>query len=548
MVQDKLQGLMKYVKTYRAVLLSIFILMMSVLVFQSCKNRVSTLTATESEKEAEKEEQKEDAKPIALDSTFIAPFFESHPMLQKYESELNNIYRHYDFNYIWFNSAGLMNYGNSLFHRVKDIEEDGIYATFPHQEDIESIFKENIEDAENHPDAELMMTCLYLFYVDVVYKGIDSKTTTDLGWLLPRKDFEETDLLDAVIADQNWKDTDSLMFNQYYRLRAVLNRYRKIKDKGGWPSITVDPKQKSFKPNDSSEAIQQIRARLHITGELKENNNSAIFDKELLTGIHKFQTHHGFIPDSVITKEHIAVLNTPVEEYIKKIIVNMERSRWVPPGVTTADEFIFVNIPAYKVRLYRKGKIEFESSVVVGSVMTKTVIFDGKMTYLAFSPYWNIPQSIVNNEIIPGMEKDENYLQKRNMEWIDGRVRQRPGRNNSLGLVKFMFPNSKAIYLHDTPVKSFFSRDDRARSHGCIRVQNARDLAVKILEDDENWTPEKIDAAMHAGRETTYTLKKEIPVYIGYFTAWVDKEGQIYFFKDVYKRDDRLADLLLFKS
>jgi len=535
---------MKYVKSYRFVLFSFSILMLSALVFQSCKNRVNTLTPPESEKE----DTQEIGYPIALDSTYIAPFFESHPQLQEYEEELKNIYRHYGFSYIWFDTAGLKNYGNSLFYRVKDIEEEGIYATFSHQEDIEAIFKENIEDAENHPDAEMLMTCLYLFYVDVVYKGIDSKTTTDLGWLLPRKEFEETDLLDAVIADQDWKDTDSLMFNQYYRLREVLNRYRKIRDKGGWPSVAVESNQKSFKPKDSSEVIQQIRARLHITGELKENNNSPIYDEDLIAGINKFQAHHGFIPDSIITKEHLAALNTPVEEFIKKIVVNMERSRWVPPGVTTADEFIFVNIPAYKLRLYRKGNIDFESSVVVGSVMTKTVIFDGMMTYLAFSPYWNIPQSIINNEIIPGMEKDENYLQKRNMVWNDGRVRQKPGRTNSLGLVKFMFPNSKAIYLHDTPAKSLFNIDNRARSHGCIRVQNARDLAVKILEDDENWTPEKVDAAMNAGRETTYTLKKEIPVYIGYFTAWVDKEGQVFFFKDVYKRDDRLADLLLYRS
>src|SRR5690554_146550 len=133
---DRPRGLMKYVKSFKLVLLSTFILMLSALVFQSCKNRVGTLTTPENERE----NTQEIGKPIALDSTFITPFFESHPKLQEYETELKDIYRHYDFNYIWFDTAGLLNYGNSLFYRVKDIEEDGIYTTFPHQEDIEAIF------------------------------------------------------------------------------------------------------------------------------------------------------------------------------------------------------------------------------------------------------------------------------------------------------------------------------------------------------------------------------------------------------------------------
>lgn len=222
----------------------------------------------------------------------------------------------------------------------------------------------------------------------------------------------------------------------------------------------------------------------------------------------------------------------------------MERSRWLPQEFSTADEKLLVNIPAFHLDYYRDGEIILESEVVVGSEMTKTVIFDGEISYLAFSPYWNIPQSIIKNEVIPGMERDENYLKNRNMEWNDGQVRQLPGGNNSLGLVKFMFPNSNSIYLHDTPAKSLFKNEDRARSHGCIRVAKARDLAIAMLDKDKEWNQKKIDAAMHAGKESTYELKKKIPVYIGYFTAWVDKNGEINFYDDVYKRDNKLAELL----
>ena len=145
------------------------------------------------------------------------------------------------------------------------------------------------------------------------------------------------------------------------------------------------------------------------------------------------------------------------------------------------------------------------------------------------------------------MAKNSNYLEAHNMEWNGGNVRQKPGPRNSLGLVKFMFPNSHDIYLHDTPSKSLFGREDRAFSHGCIRVAKPKEFALAILSDDPNWNHDKITSAMNAGKEQNYTLKKSIPVYIAYLTAWVDNEGLLNFRKDVYKRDDRLASMILKK-
>jgi murein L,D-transpeptidase YcbB/YkuD len=167
------------------------------------------------------------------------------------------------------------------------------------------------------------------------------------------------------------------------------------------------------------------------------------------------------------------------------------------------------------------------------------------MSHIVFSPYWNPPQSIIAKEIKPKLKKNKNYLKTHNMEWNNGQIRQKPGRNNSLGLVKFIFPNSNDIYMHDTPAKSLFKKESRAFSHGCIRVGKPRDFAIEILKDDPNWTSAKIDAAMHAGKESRYSLKKKIPVYIGYQTAWVDPEGRINFYEDIYDRDGRLAELLI---
>src|SRR5690606_22509262 len=170
-------------------------------------------------------------------------------------------------------------------------------------------------------------------------------------------------------------------------------------------------------------------------------------------------------------------LNIPVSERIKTITVNMERCRWVPSSINTEKEYIAVNIPSYRLFYFRGKDTILISRVVVGKELNKTVIFSGKMSDLAFSPYWNVPKSILEKEIKPHIAQNPNYLAEHNMEWHGNSVRQKPGKNNSLGLVKFMFPNSNNIYLHDTPAKSLFSKDERAFSHGCVRVEKARDLA-----------------------------------------------------------------------
>ena len=263
-----------------------------------------------------------------------------------------------------------------------------------------------------------------------------------------------------------------------------------------------------------------------------------------MSAVKDYQIHHANRVKNSILPEHIAEMNVPVSDRIKTIIVNMERCRWIDPKLEKDPEYLEVNIPEFKLYLIRNGEISFTSPVVVGKAMTQTVIFSGMMQYIVFSPYWNVPQSIVKSEIKPGMARDKNYLAKKNLEWNNGQVRQLPGKNNSLGLVKFLFPNSNNIYLHDTPAKSLFERENRAFSHGCVRVGKPRDLVIELLKDDPKWTPERIDKAMHTGKESWYTLKKKIPVYIGYFTAWVDKEGQMNFYNDVYQRDPSLLKLL----
>lgn len=253
----------------------------------------------------------------------------------------------------------------------------------------------------------------------------------------------------------------------------------------------------------------------------------------------------GYKEDGKINKALLAEMNFPVEKRIEQIMVNMERSRWVP--VQLIDNYLVINIPEYKLHVYDHDSILFNMNVVVGKNEHKTVIFNGNLRYIVFSPYWNIPRSILKNETFPAMRRNPDYLAQHNMEWNGGNVRQKPGPDNSLGLVKFLFPNSHSIYLHDTPAKSLFNEDNRAFSHGCIRVAEPKKLAQYLLRNDTAWNEEKITTAMNKGVEQYVTLKTAIPVFIAYFTAWVDRQGNLNFRNDIYKRDSRLAKMILEK-
>lgn len=519
----------------------ITLLLVAIFISTSCESKKEK--STEAPNEVETFHFKK-----VLDSTSLQDFYAKYSKLENFKGDAENLYLEHKNAAIWFDSHGLKEFAHSLNSRYLSLDQEGIETVFPYENELETIFPadEEQESQLTQDEIDLMLTNLYYFYADqVIGGGLSEKATDNLGWLLPRKQISYTNLLDSILSNPEAAiKKEALLIPQYYKLRTALEKYRELEKNGGWATINLEADFKSFKPGDSAIAIGEIRNRLHVTGDLAINNQSAIYDQELEEGLTKYFARNGFNKSSNILPEHIKAMNIPVAERIKSIMLNMERCRWILPEYSQANEFIMVNIPAYYLYFMRDQEKVFESSVVVGKTMSKTVIFSGKMSYIVFSPYWNLPTSIINKDVKPGMEKNPNYLADHRMEWNNGNVRQIPGRNNSLGLVKFIFPNSNNIYLHDTPAKSLFGRETRAYSHGCIRVGKPRDLAIKILENDEKWTPAKIDAAMDGRKETTYVLKNKIPVYIGYFTSWVKDDGAVNFYKDIYKRDERLANLI----
>ncbi len=489
-----------------------------------------------------------DSSGITFDSNAIKKFLAARPEFKKYSGDFYNFYRTRHFNYVWYDHKGLIEAANSLVSTIEDKESDGVFGKIPYEDELLEIT--NFKDAEKDetkpgPDInkELLLTGQYFNYANVVVAG--SANGKVEGWYLPRKKLSYSELLQNNIQNFGFSSGSNVIaLRQYNGLKAALAKYVVLQKKGGETKIPEIKKAFKLRPGDSSAIVPLLVKRLHELFMLDSASYPAEAEGALIAAVNLFKQTHGLRPDSVINNSMVQELNIPAKKRMEQLVVNMERMRWIPTTLESS-EFILVNIPEYRLTYYKDNKMVWGCNVVVGKPMTKTVIFSGDMQYVVFSPYWNVPTSIIKKEVEPGMRKNKNYLANHNMEWNGGKVRQKPGGKNSLGLVKFLFPNSNNIYLHDTPAKSLFGENSRAFSHGCIRVAKPRDLAILILKQDSTWTPEKIDAAMHAGKEKWVTLKKKIPVFIGYFTAFLDENGNLNFRPDVYQRDDSMLDIMM---
>lgn len=367
----------------------------------------------------------------------------------------------------------------------------------------------------------------------------------ELERFIPYKKQDPIKLADSLLNKKHNDDKYFSDINQPYKLLSdQLRKYVGIVKSGGWPVIEeVDGKH--FKKNDSSAKVLAVKRKLILTGDLSAKDTSSVYDTELENAIKNYQKRLGLTADGKLGNKTLEELKKPAIERVKQILINMNRMRWLP--TKPEGRLIEVNIPAFNLHVYDGQKTVFTMPVVVGKEGHNTTLFSDQMTTIVFSPYWNVPASIVKKEILPGIKKDPNYLEKNNMEVYGGtdsmpKIRQKPGPKNSLGEVKFLFPNEFNIYLHDTPAKWLFNKDVRAYSHGCIRLANAEKMADYLLQNNDNWTPEKIHEAMKSGNEQFVKLKDPVPVFITYYTAWVDENGQLNFRDDIYGHDKEVVE------
>jgi murein L,D-transpeptidase YcbB/YkuD len=358
----------------------------------------------------------------------------------------------------------------------------------------------------------------------------------------------------------------------YQRGRERLREYRALAATGGWPTVPDGP---SLKPGMQDPRVPALRARLVVTRDLQaggmeppappqepasplQDGAEFVYDAGLEAAVQRFQERHGLTPDGVVGRATLAAMNVPAEARVAQIRINLERARWVMHELK--GNFVLVNVAGFDVSYFRDDEPVWTSKVIVGRPYRETPIFKSLITYVVFNPTWTIPPTILVKDKLPVIKRDPGYLARNNIRVIDSRgrevdpysvnwsqygagrlppyqLRQDPGEDNALGLVKIMFPNPHMVYLHDTPTKSLFDKDERTFSSGCIRVEKAFELAELVLDDPQRWNPQTMAEVVASKKMQTVNLPQPLPVLILYWTAQPRPDGQVIFRNDVYGRD-----------
>ena len=408
--------------------------------------------------------------------------------------------------------------------------------------------------------------------VRVVYHlrfGKVDPATQDPTWnfereLRPSRDPAAT--LDQLSAEPTVADAVARMFRRgwlYERAKETLSQYRALQAAGGWPQVSDGP---VLKPGDRGPRVAELRARLRVTGELAgPGSEPQLFDETLGAAVVKFQRHHGLDADGAVGKQTLTAMNVDVGQRIGQLRLTLERGRWIMNELD--QRFVLVNIAGFYAALVENREYVWYTPVQVGTPYRKTPVFRGEMEYLVFNPTWVVPPGILRKDILPKLAKDPGYLQEKNFRVLDRSwnpvdasaidwttisarafpyiIEQGPGPTNALGRVKFIFPNSHFVFLHDTPSQNLFERASRSFSSGCIRVKDPLELAHLLLDNEEAWSAEQIQATLDAKSTRTVHLREPLPVLLLYFTAdFHPATGEVYFHDDVYSRDARLLNAL----
>ncbi|HZM13810.1 MAG TPA: L,D-transpeptidase family protein [Bacteroidales bacterium] len=507
-------------------------------------------------------------------SESIKKFIEGKPAGLSYQidnenllcgKELNLFYGNRYYDPAWSIRNSLSNNGFDLLNYIRQVGQQGLQPNDYHLYLIESYFKKVLTstttDTTDLMKLDVLLTDAFLLLGSHLYYGKVDPEKEGANWKMKRKDPElrlDLKLEEALLENEVDNELNMLApkYRSYWRMKDELAFFLKL-DEQSWPVILSD---KPVKPGDSSQIVPKIRERLIKLRYGLSDTVSTIIDNELEEQLKMFQNDWGLNADGVLGKTTLEYLNCMPLKLMGQLKVNMERFRWLPSQMT--EKHIIVNIANFKLDLIVGADTLISMRAVVGKETKRTPVFNESMTYIVFSPAWTVPNTILKEEVIPQLLKGPGYLVKKNMKLFrnDGTelaysdvdwskisesnfpymVRQGPGPGNALGRVKFMFPNDYNVYIHDTPSRSFFARDARAVSHGCIRVEDPFDLAVLLLSDEPEWSPDNIRTAMQQTKEQTVLLKVPVDVMVVYLTAWTDGKDRIQFRNDVYNNDEKV--------
>jgi L,D-transpeptidase YcbB len=477
---------------------------------------------------------------------------------------LGRFYRTRDFAPAWGAGDGGRERAALLLEALAGAESHGLDPARYHLAAIRA--RRSGGSARDAAEIELLLTDAFVRYATEIRAGRRTPGYTEPDWAIVTPRFDAVSTLTQALREPA---SFAAMLaslpppaSDYRALVAALGRYRALAARGGWPPV---PPGTFLKPGDEEARVTALRARLAAEDELVSRRADVRYDDPLVEAVRRFQARHGLAVDGIVGPATVQALNVSVTDRIQQIVVNLERWRWLPREL--GRHHVVVNAADARLHVLVDGRPVLASRVVVGDPRHPTPVVQAWVDAVVLHPRWNVPTSIAVEEILPRLRENRRYLAENDIvvlerresdpfglaiDWaaipadrFPFRLQQQPGPDNPLGRIKLDIPNRFDVYLHDTPTRALFARPVRTASHGCIRVERAADLAVHVLEDEgQGWTRQRLADALDAGETQRIPLTRPLPVYILYWTAFVEADGSVQFREDVYGRDRRLAGAL----
>lgn len=507
-----------------------------------------------------------------LDSAAIGEYLESTELPKELHEPYLLFYSNRDYQPAWIDEKGLSNEAKDLLEAIDACTVHGLSKDdykLQYLYHLKKKLEKEDSGLSDYQKLEKELTGAYLKIASHILRGRIDPQQFDAQWITDRREKDLAKHLQQALVEEEIEESLEALepkFKGYEGLKEALQRYEEIAETAGdWVKL---PEDLVLKPGDSSEYVSQLSQMLYDLGDAEElKNDVQVYDEEIAAALANFQERHGLQPDSILAVKTIEMLNQSPKRRLAQIKLNLERYRWMPER--PEGRHVVVNIPEFKLHVYEGVDSVFSMRVIVGKAFESTTpVFNDTIEYITFSPDWTVPQSIAYEEMLPALKEDPNYLVDRNFKlyegWTEGaeeldsrkvkwkkikeedfsyRIVQQPGPANSLGKVKFMFPNSMDIYLHDTPADYLFDNNERDYSHGCIRVEDP-EMFAKYLLNGQGWNRQKIEEYMNKPEPTDVPLSEKVPVFIEYHTAWMGSDGRVHFREDIYGHDAKQLEPL----
>ena len=488
--------------------------------------------------------------------------------------KLKNFYNSRQNQPIWLTSQGIK--GKRVMQLLNSIQKDVTLDPRSYIQKKAKILKTSLEHRHTHASIvrlEVEFTMLYYdFLQHTIYGEIDwnafdahlaqnQAQGVDTNWVRYPLYFDILTLMSQEDVGQTLKQITPHGY-QYNKLTTALYKLYKIKWQGGWGKL---PAVKSLKKGQSGKIVAQLRKRLSLTGDYKPCSgkiSNTYFGSCLEQAVKHFQKRHNSLADGVVGRGTQQLLNVSVESTINKLLLNIDRIKWLPRNET--ERHIVVNIPEYILHYYEYGNEQKKLRVIIGDAKHPTPIFSDTLSYITINPYWKLPPGIIRKEVVPSMINNPNYIRNHGLEahetweenstivslkginWSDYlneenkfpyKLMQPPGPKNALGRIKFKFPNKFSVYLHDTPSRRLFKKKKRAFSHGCVRLSQPFSLLESLSKNEPFLGSEEVKMLLASKKKKEIDLTRDIPIHLVYLTTWVDENNQLIFGDDIYKYD-----------